>query len=316
MARVLITGGSGLIGWRAVEQFVETGHEVVVYDLRPNYENLAGVRDEVEVVTGDVTDLPRLLSVMKKHRIDRVLHLAAFIAHESHSSPVASFTVNIMGSANVFDAALALDVERVCWASTVNAVGIMPDYDGTPVDEDYRCSPVSPYGAAKYGCEVMAGVYRAERGLDVIGIRPSLAYGLGRLTGGTGLFNDAVRRVAVGEPAVVNDFGRVPHSPIYNRDMAAMFVAGTLAPRTEHHLFNTPVEATYTGEEIAALLRKIRSDADVRVEPFPDYATPAPVMDGSRARAELGFTPRYTLEEGLREMLDFYTSAPTSEAQS
>ena len=94
MANVLVTGGSGLIGWRVSELLVEQGHEVVVYDLSPNYENLAGFKDQVTVVVGDVCDLPKLLLTIKMHRVTHVVHLAAVITEFARIDPASAFRVN------------------------------------------------------------------------------------------------------------------------------------------------------------------------------------------------------------------------------
>jgi UDP-glucose 4-epimerase len=309
MANVLITGGSGLIGWCATEMLVEQGHEVVVFDLRPNLANLHRVLDKVTVVTGDVTDLARLLHVMKRHRIDHVLHLAAFIAHESQLDPGGAFKVNVVGTTNIFDAALMMGVRRVVWTSSVTALSTMADYDGRSVDETYSVVARGPYGASKWGCEVVADGYRNDLGLDVMAVRPALTYGIGRLSGGTGVFNESIRQVALGQPTGIMSTTAGLHQPMYNKDMAGLLIAALLGPRTEHHIFNVPAESDYTDEQLLATVRRICPDAQVHTEPVPPYVPPIPVLDGSLARKEIAFTPAYTLEAGLREMIDHFRAA-------
>ncbi|WP_066969501.1 NAD-dependent epimerase/dehydratase family protein [Rhizorhabdus dicambivorans] len=305
MASVLITGGTGLIGWCAVEALIEQGHGVVVYDLKPNMENIAHLGNRVSVVAGDVTDLPKLLNTMRLHGVDHVLHLAAFITDQAKLDPAGAFKVNAVGTANIFDAALALGVRRVVWTSSVVALGVGPGYDGTPVDESYSVVSRSPYGASKWGCEVIAEGYR-DLGLDIVGIRPALSYGLGRLTGGTGVFNSAIRAVALGQPAGIMGSPSGLHQPMYNRDMAGLLIEAMLGPKPEHGIFNVPAERDYSDEDVLAILRRVCPGAVVHTDPVPAYIPAIPMVDGRRARREIAYTPRYTLEDGIREMVEAF----------
>lgn len=310
MANILVTGGTGLIGWATTEHLVKEGHSVMVYDKLPDLNNLSAVIDDVSVVQGDITDLGSLLRAAKNHKAEHVVHLAAFIAHESIDLPAESIHVNVHGLANVFDVSLALDLERVVWASTIATMNVGPDYDGTPVDESFVSAPVTPYGISKYACEKVAEIYNSRRGLDSIALRPQMAYGFGRLTGRVGEFNDAVRKVALGQPATADfDMGEQPVQPIYNRDYArliseALFVEGPLSS----HVYNTPVERNYTWTEVANEIRALIPDADFRLGPRPEAYARTPVTDGSLAAREIGFEPSWTLRQGLEEMIEHYRS--------
>lgn len=305
MASILITGGTGLIGWCAAEALVEQGHRVVVYDLKPNIANIAHLEDRLTVVSGDVTDLPRLLHVMRQNAVDHVLHLAAFITDQAKLDPAGAFKVNAVGSANIFDAALALGIRRVVWTSSVVALGVGSGYDGTPVDESYATVSRSPYGASKWGCEVIADGYR-DLGLDVVGIRPALSYGLGRLTGGTGVFNSAIREAALGRATGIMASPSGLHQPMYNRDMAGLLIEAMLGPKTEHAIFNVPAEHDYSDAEILEIVRRLCPGVAVHTDPVPAYIPAVPLVDGGRARREIAYTPRYRLEDGIREMVDAF----------
>jgi nucleoside-diphosphate-sugar epimerase len=305
MANVLITGGTGLIRWCAADALVEQGHKVVVYDLKPNLDNIAHLGNRVTVVAGDVTDLPRLLNTMRVNDIDHVLHLAAFITDQAKLDPAGAFKVNAVGSANIFDAALALGVRRVVWTSSVVALGVGPGYDGTPVDESYNVVSRSPYGASKWGCDVIADGYR-DLGLDIVGIRPALSYGMGRLTGGTGIFNSAVRSAALGQPAGIMSSPSVLHQPMYNRDMAGLLIGAMLGPKLAHGIFNVPAESDYSDADVVEIFHRVCPGVAVHTDPVPDFIPAIPLVDGALARREIAFTSRYTLEDGVREMVDAF----------
>lgn len=307
MANILVTGGSGLIGWRCVELLRAQGHEVVVYDLMPNRENLADFLQDITIVQGDVTDLPKLLATMKSNKIDHVIHLAAFITEFARIDPAGAFRINTIGSSNIFDAAKALGVRRVVWTSSITALAVAADYDNRPVGEDHRLITAEPYGASKYATEVVSANYRRIFGQDIIGIRPALTYGLGRLGSGAGIFNNAVRNMALGE-AVGLLGSKTLHQPMYNRDMARLLVTALFGPPSPQAVFNTPVAKDYTDAELVSAMKTVCPDADIRVDPIPDYIPKVPVMDGSAARAHFNFSAEYALEDGVAEMVEIFRS--------
>jgi nucleoside-diphosphate-sugar epimerase len=313
-ANVLVTGESGLIGRRVVEMLVEQGHRAIVYDLAPNYRDLRDVADKVQVVAGDVTDLPCLLATLRRERIDHIVHLAAIVTRAAKASPGAVFRVNVGGTLNVFDAALATGVRRVVWTSSISALGVGPDYDGRPVDESYRVASRSPYGASKWACEVAAEAYASEFGLDVVGIRPATTYGLGRLGGGgPGFFAEAIRRLAIGEPARIVAARAGLMQPMYDRDMARLLLATLFGSRPRHIIYNHPAERSYSDDEVLAVLRAVCPGAVLTLDPPLEFVAPMPIVDGSLARRELDFTPAYSLKDGVAEMVAHFRTQPGPE---
>lgn len=305
MANVLITGGSGLLGWRIVEQLLSEGHEVTIFDLVINHENIGPFADRITMVTGDINDLPLMLATMKRNRIDHVIHLAAAIGHFSKLYPAVAFRTNIGGTANVFDCALALDVKRVVWASSAAVLQTDKDYDNQLVDEDYRLSSTDAYGISKMGCESLAHSYAANFGLDSIAIRPAVTYGLGRMDSSTGLFNKMIQQMAFDRPAELMGSATL-HQPMYHKDMARLMITALFGPKPEHRVFNSPVPASYTDEELVAALHRVKPDAEISIVPALDYMIGVAAMDGSRAERELGFKAEYSIEDGVREMMELF----------
>lgn len=308
MANVLVTGGSGLIGWRVTEQLVQEGHKVVAFDLNPSQANLDLIDGQFEVVKGDVSDIGLILRVLAQHKITHIVHLAAMIGGPAAFEPGKCFAVNTVATAELFDAAMAAGVSRIVWASSVMACGVDNSYRGEMTDETYNGAPTTSYGASKLGAEIVAKIYNELYGLEAICIRPCLAFGIGREGGGSGFLADAVKNAVAGKPAVLYGHG-VPHQPIYDRDMAAMFVKALFAPMTKNLVFNTLVLRNYTMEELKEAFLSVFPEATVDLATFTSAHLPPPLVSGERARAELGFEPKYTLEQALREMADHYRSA-------
>jgi nucleoside-diphosphate-sugar epimerase len=153
--------------------------------------------------------------------------------------------------------------------------------------------------------ELISQTYRELHGLETVCIRPCLAFGIGREGGGSGFMADAVRAITEGRVGIIYGHG-LPHQPIYDKDMAALFIKGAFAPLPEHHIFNTRVDRNYTIAEMADVLRKVVPGARVELASLSKAHLPPSIVSGDLAAKELDFTPRYTFEQAVREMVEHY----------
>lgn len=311
MGQILVTGGTGNIGMYAVAEFTRRGHDVTVLDRNDEAPMLTAIVPDADVVAGDILDVDLLTDIVKDRGITHILHLAGYLGPESVNFPIKALDVNCRGTANIFEVALAQGVKRVCWSSSIAAVGTLPDYDGRPVDENYRIAPTTTYGTSKYYSELMTAIYR-EKGLDATCVRVAFAFGLGKLTGSWGAnYNRIIYNAAVGRPSVFPSWAKTGIQMIYNKDQAKFCVDATLAPPSEHWLFNTPTERSFTEDEIIAIIRDLAPDCDISrdMKAPPGSAFP-PNVDGARAIREIGFHPDYTVRAAIAEMVDYYRCHP------
>lgn len=311
MVQILVTGGTGNIGMYAVAEFVRRGHEVTVLDRNSEAPMLTAIAPEAAIVAGDILDVNLLTDIVRDREISHILHLAGYLGPQSVTFPIRALDVNCRGTANIFDVALAQGVERVCWSSSIAAVGTLPDYDGTPVDENYRIAPTTTYGASKYYSELMTAIYR-ERGLDATCIRVAFAFGLGKLTGSWGAnYNRIIYNAAVGRASVFPSWAKTGVQMIYNKDQAKFCVDAMLAPKSEHWLYNTPTEKSFSEDEIIAIIRDIVPGCEISrdLQAPPGSAFP-PNVDGSRAIRDIGFSPDYSVRTAIAEMVDYYQRHP------
>ena len=126
MSNMLVTGGTGNIGMYAVAEFIRRGHDVVVLDRVSASPILQSIAPAARIVQGDILDVEHMSRTVEANAVDHILHLAAFLGPESSSDPIKAVTVNCQGTANVFDVALRHGVKRVCWSSSIAAIGVMP----------------------------------------------------------------------------------------------------------------------------------------------------------------------------------------------
>ena len=315
MNNILVTGGTGNIGMYAVSELLMRGHNVVVLDNAPASTIFNSIAPTALLVQGDILDRKLISWIVRAHDIDRILHLAAFLGPDSMTDPIKALEVNCRGTANIFDVALEHGVKRVCWTSSIAALGAMPDYDGRLVDETYRVAPTTPYGASKYYCELMSGIYLA-RGLDITCIRPVFAFGLGKLSGSWGAnYNRVIYNAAVGLPSKFPAWSRNGLQLIYNKDQAKLCVDATLndpaSGRGSNWLFNTPADAPYSEEKFIACIKAVVPDAEITRDPNPPFGSAFPPnVDGTKALRELGFKPTYGIAGGISDMVSYYRQYP------
>lgn len=150
--KVVVTGGSGLIGTATIRVLAAQGHEVVNLDLQPS-------STAARHYTMDVTDAPAVQEVFARERPDAVLHLAAQVSVPlSVRDPIGDMHHNILGSLSVFEAARHSGVKRVVAASSAAVYG---DQAVPPIAERVPLAPTSPYGVAKVAMEqYLCGFYK------------------------------------------------------------------------------------------------------------------------------------------------------------
>jgi nucleoside-diphosphate-sugar epimerase len=168
---VLITGGGGFIGSHLVESQVAQGHRVRVVDLHVERLSHKVSHPNLEVVTGDITDVDLVRRLLE--RIDVVYHLAA--AHlDVGLSDDYYRRVNVDATLNLLEAAQAAGVSRVVHCSSVGVIG---DVENPPADETTPCNPSNIYEQTKLAGEQAALRFAQESGLPVVVVRPAWVYG-------------------------------------------------------------------------------------------------------------------------------------------
>lgn len=310
--QILVTGGTGFIGSFTAKALVDEGHDVSVLDLSTDTRilELLDVADEIDVHRGDITDLADVLAVARETGATRVVHLAALLVTACEERPRQAVDVNIRGTNNVLETARLLDdqIERVSWASTCLVYGPPEAYATDTVDEDDLIRPADNYAATKAYQETMADVYAERHGISTVAIRPTVAYGPFRATGGSAFLADLIERPVRGEPVRVG-YGDQGFDWHYVKDIARAFALATLADDADlsRRVYNTAGDFG-TIREVAAIVREVVPDADIEVTDegeFPFTRHP----DIGAVREDLGYEPAYDLEAGVRDYVDLVERA-------
>jgi nucleoside-diphosphate-sugar epimerase len=298
--RIVVTGGAGFVGSFAALELVQHGHHVIAFDRRAEANDvLAEAGSGVQLVAGDVRDRQHLSAVVREHRIEAIAHTAAVIGQSSGASdPDRMFDINVVGTLNVLEAARAVGAS-VAYVSTATLYGQHPDLH--PLTEQACPDPVGMYDTTKLMAETLVVSYHKIYGLDTVALRPGYVYGHRNSTGGYYL-----DRVFVGECIEDETGADLPMDVTYVKDLAlGIRLALTVRP-IQHRIFNVTGGVSRTRREVADLARELVPHARIRLGPgIPPTAHLRGPSVLTRARQELGYQPRYTLEQGMLDWLGY-----------
>jgi len=304
---VLVTGGTGFIGSYVIQDLLEQGHDPVAYDISTDTEILdrLGVAEETTVRRGDISDPTDVVRAVRETGATRVVHLAALLTTTARDDPRSAAEVNILGTNNVFEAARTLDdqVERVAWASSAAVYAPPHNYDVEWVDEDELVYPDTLYGATKEYNEHQARVYAEDYGLDHVGLRPTVAYGPYRETGGSAFLANIVEKPALGESYSV-EYGDQAIDWQHVEDIAQAFRRAAFTPETDltQRIYNVR-GVLATVREAAETVEGIVPDAEIDVS--DDGELPwTQNLDMTKAQDDLGYEVGYDLEAGFRTYIN------------
>ncbi|MFN3326296.1 MAG: NAD-dependent epimerase/dehydratase family protein [Bryobacteraceae bacterium] len=310
---VLVTGATGLLGGWLLRRLLDAGAEVVclVRDWVPDAEALAaGLLDRTRLVRGDVCDRDIVERALGEYEIDTVFHLAAqTIVGIANRNPVSTFESNIRGAWSVLESCRRSPaVRQVVVASSDKAYGEQPVL---PYAEEMPLAGRHPYDVSKSCADLIAQSYAATYGLPVAITRCGNFYGGGDLNWNR-LVPGTIRSILRNERPVIRSDGRYIRDYIYVEDAAAayMLLAERLAscPELRGRAYNFSNELQLP---VLDLVHRIL-DRMGRPELQPDVRNEASHeivrqhLSAARARRELGWTPLYTLDDGLDRTIAWY----------
>jgi NAD dependent epimerase/dehydratase len=306
--RVLVAGAAGFIGSHLTERLVSLGantRALVHYNSGSSWGWLdtSPLKDEIEVVLGDIQDQGSLERAMKG--VDVVYHLAALIAIPySYQAPLSYIQTNVVGTMNLMQSAIANGVGLIVHTSTSEVYGSAIH---VPISEEHPLQGQSPYSASKIGADKMVEAFHRSFGLQTVTVRPFNTYGprqsaraviptiitqaltqdainLGNLepTRDLNFVEDTVEGfvAAAGKPAAIGEVVNIGTG----KEISIGDLARTILRITGR---NIPIKCD------TQRLRPERSEVDRLC------------ADNSKAKELLGWQPRYSLEHGLSKTVEW-----------
>lgn len=306
---ILVTGGAGYIGSHAVLALQQAGYGVIVLDnLVYGHRDIVEKVLQVELVIGDTGDRPLLDQVFATHRIDAVMHFAAYAyVGESVSDPEKYYRNNFVGTLTLLEAMRSASVNRFVFSSTCATYGVP---NTVPIPEDHPQNPINPYGATKLMIERVLQDFDKAYDFKSVCFRYFNAAGAdpnGRLGEDHNPETHLIPLVlltALGKRESVSIFGTDYPTPdgtcirdyIHVTDLAQAHVLGLeyLMKGGETAVFNLGNGNGFSVKEVIETARQITGHPIPAVERDRRPGDPPALVGSSdRARTLLGWNPQY-----------------------
>lgn len=314
--RVLVIGGAGFIGSHLVAELLkEPVGEVIIYDnfargkMSNIEDSLKDDRCSVFPLGGDLREIDILDAAMKD--IDYVFHLAAMWLLHCKDFPRTAFDVNIAGTFNVLEACVKHKVKKLIYSSSASVYG---DAVEVPMTETHPFNNTNFYGSTKIAGEAMCTAFNDRYGLEVIGLRYMNVYGPGQDQHAvySGVVPIMLNKIEANEAPTINGDGSQAYDFIYVEDVARCNIAA-LRSETKYGFYNVGTEVQTSIKTLCDTILKLKSsDLSVTYKPYAADDARQFVQNriGSavKAREEIGFDFKYSLEEGLQKLIDWRIS--------
>lgn len=314
---ILVTGGAGFLGHHVVKRLLKLGNDVVVFDKfnsettqsTEKYENLVNLKypkhiGNLKIYQGDILE-DDILPILQQEKITHCIHAAAMVDdRRSVKYPDEYIKVNILGTQKLMAALSEAKVKQVVLISTRSIYG----QTNSPLNlmsEDSSKLPINPYGASKLGAELYAHVYHHLYAINVNIIRIFAIYGhRGR--------PDMIPRQLIEKihneiPIPKFGSGEATRDWLYVEDAVDAIVLAIQKP-LGYEIFNVGTNIPTSLNEIIAIAEKVVGKQAI-IQNFPVPPGDAGfvgIADINRARTILGWTPKTSLEEGIKKTYKHY----------
>lgn len=305
---VLITG-AGLIGTHLARRITDAGDKVVLFDLAPNRDYIGKVvgPDKAHVVAADMRDLPALIQALNKFDVDTIVHTAGLIGKRVAENTYTGSTNNILGTINVLEAAGLARLRRVVYVSTFGVYD-RPKIKEAAIREDAATGGHNLYTVTKLCSEHLVHAYATHHNLDTVIVRPGGVFGRGHYVGGSTvgmIMRDLALNIIKGEPITIDAKLYAPNEYVYAKDVALALHLACKASNPKQRTYNAGSGVVTDPDALAQVVKELAPKTEAKVIGSSGAADGkvAP-LDLSTSKAELGYTPQFSLKDALRDYME------------
>lgn len=305
-AQILVIGGAGYIGSHMVRDLLETGYEVLVLDdlSKGNRDLLPGG----EFIEGDLGDRALLDHLLSEHRIDAVMHFAAYsLVGESVTRPLSYYSNNVAATLNLLQAMVKHQVGAFIFSSSAAVYGEPVEI---PICEDHPCNPTNPYGNTKLTVERMLRDCDEAYGLKYASLRYFNAAGahpsgdIGERHNPESHLIPLILKVALGEREDIKVFGTdyptadgtCVRDYIHVNDLCSAHILAleAILDGADSTVYNLGNSKGYSVRDVIETARVVTGHPIPAIEEGRRAGDPAVlVADSEKIRRELGWRPTY-----------------------
>lgn len=309
-ATIFISGGAGFIGSYVTEELLNYNpSKIIILDnlIRGSHRNMENFskNSKVEFIEGDIRNYDLLESIIK--RCDFVFHMAALRINACAANPREGFDVMLKATFDIAELCAKYKVKKVVYSSSASVYGLAQNFPTPESDNPYNNQTF--YGSAKSWGEQLFRSFKFMYNLDYVALRYFNAYGPrmdtdGKYTEVMIKWLDCIKENK--NPLIYGD-GSTTMDFVYVKDIAKANVAALLADTTDE-AFNIGNQVETSLKELLQIMLKV-NNSNLQPSHMPEN-TVNPVSkriaDISKAKQLLGFSPQYNLEQGLKELSDWY----------
>jgi CDP-glucose 4,6-dehydratase len=307
---VFVTGGTGLLGGWVVRYLLDAGAEVtaLIRDHNPkSMMSIDGMLNRVNGVYGSIEDGELLKRALAEYSVDTVFHLAAQpLVGVAKIDPVGTLRINVAGTWNVLEAARLTKVKQVVVASSDKAYG---SSDRLPYKEDYPLQGEYPYDASKSCTDIISNMYAQTYGMAVGVVRCANLFGGGDLNFSR-TFPGAIKATYYGQRFQIRSDGKFIRDFLYVKDAAEayMLMAEAMEKGIRPGAVNFSIESKLTVLDCVDLVLELMGRRDLTPEILNQASNEIreQYLTCEKAATLLGWKPRCTLRDSLRETIDWY----------
>jgi nucleoside-diphosphate-sugar epimerase len=300
---VFVTG-CGILGCWIVKGLVSQGEEVILYDMRPPQIDQETVQ-KITFIQGDILDYPRLVEIFhdRGSKIEGIIHTAGITSYFFLNNPHKNVTINIVGTLNILEVARIFKTKKIVYTSSCAVYG---DLEG-PSESKTPINPCNLYASSKASGELLGLQYANHWGIDFRVARLYSLYGPPLVPSNFIMKTKVLFGPLEGLDNLRLESGGDHQGDLtYVKDAAEGVLLLYQAEHLKNRVFNITGGRAYTCREVIEIVKKYSRATDIEMGPGYLSLPRCFEIDISRAREELGFEPKYTLERGVSEYAEWF----------
>jgi UDP-glucose 4-epimerase len=300
----LVTGGAGFIASHIAEELIHQHHDVTLLDDM-SAGKAGNINPEAEFIRGSVTDKKLLDQICRSHSFEGIFHLAAVASvQKSIENPALVHEVNATGTLNILSAAKEHGIRKVILSASAAAYGDNPVF---PKREDMLPEPLSPYAVSKITGEMYCRNYADLFGVETAALRYFNVFGPRQDPNAeyAAVIPKFTEKIIRGKNPVIFGDGNQTRDFVFVKDV----VQANLLAMNSHvcGLFNIGTGRQTSLNELALMIMRaagVTTDIIYEAPRAGDIKDSA--ADISRAKKELGYSPKYSIEDGIRQTVNYF----------